>query len=345
MRTKFFILASLLLAFFPLCGQDIHFSQLTEAPAFLNPGTTGNFAGYQRAIINYRNQWSAMGAAYKTMAGSFDMNVMQDKATRGYLGLGLNFFSDKAGDGNFTTTQGSLAVCGIIPMSGTSKVSLGIQGGYAQRSVNVNSLTWATQYTGTGFDPKISSGESFLNSSFGYVDLSAGFFYEYSDSREGLERNENMRFNFGVAGFHLNQPKQKFSSFGGEKLDMRIVGHTWGRYEFPMSKLSLVPSLVYMMQGPHTELTGGTSLRYRLRNGTKVTGYYTETAIAFGVSYRLKDAVIPQLWFEAEKFAIGVSYDVNVSTYKDVSHLNGGFEISLRYNNLKGALFSTKPGF
>jgi hypothetical protein len=58
--------------------------------------------------------------------------------------------------------------------------------------------------------------------------------------------------------------------------------------------------------------------------------------------YRVGDAIIPAVYFSVGDFFIGVSYDVNVSSYKTVSKYNGGAEISLKYNILKGALFKQK---
>jgi hypothetical protein len=42
------------------------------------------------------------------------------------------------------------------------------------------------------------------------------------------------------------------------------------------------------------------------------------------------------------KYAIGVAYDMNISQYRQVSKLNGGFEIYLKFMNLDDALFKRK---
>lgn len=86
----------------------------------------------------------------------------------------------------------------------------------------------------------------------------------------------------------------------------------------------------------------GCAIRYRLKNGTKITGFYTESGVALGIHYRLNDAIIPQLYYQVKDFSIGISYDVNISSYKKTSKLNGGAEISLKYHILKGALFKKK---
>ena len=55
MRKLFYIL---ILIAPTLNGQDIHFSQYYNTPAFVNPANVGAFNGDLRGIVNYRNQWS-----------------------------------------------------------------------------------------------------------------------------------------------------------------------------------------------------------------------------------------------------------------------------------------------
>ena len=97
-----------------------------------------------------------------------------------------------------------------------------------------------------------------------------------------------------------------------------------------------------MRQATATEITIGTHLRYRFKNPTKVTGVKSETGLNIGIYYRVNDAVIPQINVDMGKYAIGVAYDLNVSKYKQVSNLNGGFEIYLKFMSLDDALFKRK---
>ena len=48
-----------------LNAQDIHFSNINEAPLFNSPANTGFYNGYFRSIINYRSQWGAMNKAFQ----------------------------------------------------------------------------------------------------------------------------------------------------------------------------------------------------------------------------------------------------------------------------------------
>jgi len=79
-------------------------------------------------------------------------------------------------------------------------------------------------------------------------------------------------------------------------------------------------------------------LRYKIHQGTKITSFYTESAFSAGLHYRFKDAISPQVYFEFSDYAFGLSYDFNVSSYGKVIKSAGGFEISIKYSNMKGAI-------
>ena len=98
-----------------------------------------------------------------------------------------------------------------------------------------------------------------------------------------------------------------------------------------------------MMQGPASELYLGGLLRYKINEGTKVTNFYSESAFSAGIFYRFKDAISPQVYFEFSDYGIGLSYDFNASSYGEVKKSAGGFELSFKYANMRGAL-RKKPG-
>src|ERR1035437_2225124 len=88
-------------------AQDIHFSQFYMSPLTLNPSTAGAYKDIN-ASTNYRQQWQAVSSPYQTFAIAGDMRLLKAKWKSGYLGVGLNVFSDKAGDGSLSTTQVNL---------------------------------------------------------------------------------------------------------------------------------------------------------------------------------------------------------------------------------------------
>ncbi len=323
-------------------AQDIHFSQIQESPLWLNPANAGMFNGYFRAVANYRNQWASMGNAYQTMGISVDGTALKAARKKAYLGLGLFVFNDRAGVAKIGTTQAQFHVNAIVKASKKSKLAGGLYFGINQNSATYASLTYANQYNGKEIDKSIPTGEVVNYASFVNSDVGAGVNYEYSSSSVDMTRDDIFSIKFGAAVHHINKPVQRFSSGSSYKLPMRFVGNVQARIDFKDTKLSLLPSVIYILQGTASQINVGTHLRFRFKNGTKLTGNKTETGLNVGLYYRVNDAIIPQVNLDMGKYAIGLSYDLNVSKYNQVSKGVGGFEIYLKFMTLDDALFKRK---
>jgi type IX secretion system PorP/SprF family membrane protein len=338
MRRKLLVLSAAALLAAGAQAQDMHFSQFRESPLLLNPASAGVFDGNYRLTLNYRTQWAAMGSPYKTMGASFDLPLFEENVQHAYLGTGLTVFQDAAGDAKLGQLQAGLSIAGIIPVDRSNKVSGGLVIGFGQRSIDPSKLQFGNQYNGSqGYDPNIPANEVTPAESFTYADIGAGFFYEYSNQRSSIAQDDVFRINAGLACFHANQPAQSFIA-GGDKLYRKWTLHSSMRYDVPGGKVSFAPSLMVLKQGPANELNIGTLINYRLKTGTKITGFFSQSTIGFGAYYRSKDAIVPQVYFELSDFAVGLAYDVNISSFKQVSKMNGGYEIAIRWANMHGAL-------
>jgi type IX secretion system PorP/SprF family membrane protein len=323
-------------------AQDVHFSQIQESPLWLNPANAGFMNGYFRAVANYRNQWASMGKAYQTMAISIDASMLKTKKNKAYLGMGLFVFNDRAGVAKMGSTQGQLHINGIIKTGKKSKLAGAVYIGFNQNTASYASLTYASQYDGKVIDNALASGEVVTYASFMSTDVGVGLNYEFSSANIDMLRDDIFSLKIGGAVHHINKPVQKFASGSTYQLPMRFVGNIQARIDIKETKLAILPSVIYLRQATATEITIGTHLRYRFKNPTKLTGVKSETGINIGVYYRVNDAVIPQINVDMGKYAIGVAYDLNVSKYKQVSNLNGGFEIYLKFMSLDDALFKRK---
>lgn len=334
----------LLLCSVSLCrcviAQDIHFSQFTQSAIYLNPAAAGMSHGGERAELNYRQQWTSMGAPYRTMHAAFDMPVGKPGSGRSFLGAGVDVFSDKSGDANFGTTEAVLAVSGVLPLNDKNRLSAGLCGGAAQRAADFDKLQWGSQYYGH-YDPNIPSNEVNQLNSFIYTDFGLGLNYSFINKAENLLGNDLVIFHAGAALFHANRPVQRLYSDDVIRLPRKAVVRASSRLDVKGSDYSFLPAFLFAYQKPATEVSFGSMLRYRLRYATKITSAYIESALYIGCFYRWKDAIIPQLRIEMGNFGLGFSYDINVSTYKEVSKLNGGLEFSLTYTNLRGSTIKT----
>src|SRR5205809_7578306 len=95
------VLASALCAW-GMRAQHFQFSQFYAAPTYLNPAFTGANV-CSRVSLNYRNQWSGIPGTFTSYQASIDHTLRSYNS-----GIGLQFFSDKAGLGSLRTNQISL---------------------------------------------------------------------------------------------------------------------------------------------------------------------------------------------------------------------------------------------
>ncbi len=295
-------------------AQDFHFTQFYNTPFEMNPARTGIFDGDHRAIGIYRNQWNSVSIPYRSYAVAYDTRA------NSRLGGGLSLLNDDAGDGTLRTLKADLALSYIFNLADDSVnfISLGVRNGITQNSVDFSQFTFDNQFDGDGFIPGSPTGESFGASKFSYYDLSAGINWLHRFDQDGPYVQG------GLALFHINQPGRTFYS-ADEKLNTRFVTQINGRW--PVSeRTSLLPTIMYMKQGPFSEINGGSLVRYR----------WTETALVdnglyLGAFLRAGDAVNIATGFDYKNFTTGLSYDINISGLETASNNKGGFELSVIY--------------
>ena len=312
-------------------SQDIHFSQFGASPLNLNPAQTGFFNGDYRFVANHRNQWKSVTTPYKTFSGSAEMVLNGLSDSRNKYNAGLLFNHDKAGDSKLSLTQIALSFSVIRPLDEDNRhyLSAGIQAGYVSRSINYSDLTFDEQYDGDVFDPGQTNTEQFDNDNHGYTDFSAGVSYLFSTENR-------FKAGTGISFQHINRPNDAF--FGKEaKMFSRTQFDV--KLDFPLaSKFDLVPALFYMNQGSFRELTGGTSVRYRLSElPGRTYSFY------LGGWMRSKDAAIVSAGIDYNNLNVGVSYDFNTSDLDRASNGKGGYEISLIYIIRKVKPIGIKP--
>lgn len=316
---------------FSVCGskaQDIHFSQFDETPLLLNPANAG--AHHDVCIVaNYKNQWRSVGSPYKTYALSGDIRLLKEKKHQ--LGIGIDFFNDKAGNAELGSSQGNLSISGIININKKSLISAGIMAGFTQRSIRTANLQWGSQYNGMAYDGTLATGETNTGESFTYADLAAGVQFSYGTDEMYISANNTRKVNLGVSVFHPHQPTYSFYGSKGERLHMKTVLHGDAAIGISNYNLVLKPSYVVFIQGATKEITPGMTFQYILQEGSKYTGNKKPAALSLGGYYRLADAGIALIKFEYANYSIGFSYDINMSKLKTITKTRGGFEVSLRF--------------
>lgn len=321
-------------------AQDIHFSQWYLSPLTTNPALAGSFKDIQ-VVVNYRDQWRSVGTPFKTYGLSVDGKYKKKSWERGFLGYGLNVFSDKAGDAQLGTTQVNLSLAYHVFLAENMTLGAGLQGGFAQKSINTSKLQWGNQYDGTGFNSSLPSGEPAINASKSYVDFSGGLVWSYGVNQKTLSSNDAFKATAGLAYFHVNQPNQSFYGTSTDRLYSKIVFHAVTEIGIQNTNGILQPSIYYAQQGPAREIIPGLMIKYLLKEDAKYTGFVKGAAVSLGGYYRAQDAFILSTFLEVANYALGISYDINTSSLREASAGRGGFEICLRYINPSPFSFKT----
>lgn len=311
-------------------AQDIHFSQLTQTPLLMNPAQAG-MTHEVMAVINYKDQWRSVSSnPFRTFNVSADAAVMKSK-NGSRLGVGLNMFSDKAGDGVMKTTTGQLHLAGVLALNDNSFLSMGLYGGFGQRSLSYDKLYWDNQYIGGQLDLNAPSHEPQTFANRSYADIGAGLAWYYGTGNNTISSNDAWNVTAGFAVQHINQPVYTYYGNTDMHLPMKFLAHGNGEIGLKNYSLVLEPGYLVMIQGGHHEINAGMLVKYWMQEASVYTGRKKPAAFVLGGYYRFSDALNIVTAYEMYPFRIGLSYDINLSGLTAASQARGGFEVSLRY--------------
>lgn len=327
MKKGLVVLFVLLASFSKSNAQDAVFSQFYASQLYLNP----SLAATEPAMLfstNYRNQWRSIVIPYVTTQASFiyPLITKELRRERHWGGIGLSFYNDKAGAGNFKTTGFNATFAYNIPLNSeqTKNISLGVQGGFIQKNIDYTNLQWGQQYSPyLGFDASVPVDESQLGDQAFYPDINAGFTF-YSNRKP--DNVLGMSGYFGVAAYHINQPNESFVDGVESRLPILYKAH--GGLKIPLSaKFSVSPNVLALYQHDVYHLNGGLYLAYQIIGATE--GFFRETDAILGSWYRYGDSFIFSVGFGNDIYTLGFSYDYNTSNLRYATNGRGAYEISL----------------
>jgi type IX secretion system PorP/SprF family membrane protein len=296
--------------------QDMQFTQYWSAPMYLNPSLAG-FNVCSRVTGNVRNQWPAIGSGYVSQLFSIDHYFVNHN-----IGSGLLIANDYAGAGKLRT----LAVYGLsayeLNVSRDLTFRFGMQGGFIQRSVNMNDLLFADQIARGGNVPTL---ENAMQKVF-MLDFATG----------GMAFYKN--YFAGMAIHHLSRPDEtlledeairpsKFSIHGGAKFK---IGPEVDDEE--KDQMYLTPTFNYRAQLKYDQLDIGL--------------YYSKYVFNIGVWYRgipgfksykpgypNNDALCFIFGISKDRLNVGYSFDATISWLRGST--GGAHELSLAYQFCK----------
>jgi type IX secretion system PorP/SprF family membrane protein len=296
-------------------------------------------------ISNYRNQWIGPGDPYTTGTISMDSKIFQnlpgnyvDEISR--IGIGGMMMYDQALGGGLKSTYLSFNASGNIRLASApgadyngnkirhiskirmdeapeQRLGVGLGVAYGQRRIDVTKLTFEDQFTGNGFDANLPTGENALSNTKPFISANAGLIYNYKSSITN--------FDFGVAAFHINKPKQTLLNDDHQYLANRYVVHS--NFEtFLNDQVVLNANGIYQYQSGASYFSIGGALGYSIPSASDEGSSRMITA---GLWYWSNNAVIPYVGFTYGNFQVGMTYDVTISKLKEAPKRAHTFEVSL----------------
>jgi type IX secretion system PorP/SprF family membrane protein len=287
-------------------AQDIHFSQFYENEIFHNPGLTGVFSGEYKYGVDYRTQWGSVATPFSTTMVAGETRVLVNRENGDYLSFGLAMTYDKAGTINFTSMQlyPAIAFNKSLEDVHNTYLSVGFTGGLITRNVDMNLMTFSSQYVNSSYAPTNPTMENATYNGLHNYDVGAGISLNSS-----LDLYSTLNYYVGAAVYHINSPTEIFSA--GDvlvKLPMKVELNA-GFHAPISSNFSFTAHANYSNQRPYSEFVFGGMFTWRALQ----VGLPSIFAFQFGLLARYQDAIIPCFKIDFKNTTLGFSYDINNS--------------------------------
>ncbi len=312
----------------PTQAQDIHYSNFSASPLYLNPANTGNFTGDWRVSGIYRNQWRAIGIPFQTSSVSFDKQFYLYGQN---ISGGLFFINDESGKVGLNVNK--LYVSGAYYKNvRNNDLRVGFQAGYVFKSFNYAEMTFPNQFDmGTGYyNNSLSSYEDNVGDRISYLDINLGLVWR--------KKINIVEPELGLAIYHFNRPDESFI-LSNQNLPMRNVFHAGLKIDLS-EKLYVKPKGLYMSHFKATDVIVGSDVGY------KIIGHKTNVTEAFGGLYvrngfgQSVNSLAVLAGVTVGRVDIGLTYDFNMPSTKAMPTTQGALEISLVYKSISTVLNS-----
>jgi type IX secretion system PorP/SprF family membrane protein len=238
---------------------DYNLTQYQNTPLLTNPAMVG-MSNDTQFLFNFRNQPNATGDSFTIGMLSAMHGLVNKKTGKRWGGLGLSILNDHAGQ-FIRTNAGMLAFAFNQKLGnnrlGTSFLSLGIQGGYFQRRLDIEGLTTSSQYQNGNYNPILDRGENVENFNQGFGVGSLGLMWYATDS---LGRQTMF---LGVSGMNLNEPRTSFYDATLDRLPHHL-NFTGGVRVLNTERFSVFPNFRWVRRTGNNQVNAGSWLNYHL---------------------------------------------------------------------------------
>ena len=329
---KIGIYISILLLFRVAQAQDTQFSQYFSASLFLNPAFAGVY-NEPALHMNHKRQVQSVDVINELTQVSFIFPLKPGGAyERSIGGIGLMAYNERSGiNGVFQNSAAFLTYAHNFKFGLLSSdiVTLAVQAGYENRSLNFSSLAWGSQYNPFfGFDDTLPIPVTEFDNQKGTVIVNAGFMYYYNPTKNYLLYTFSAFSGFSAT--NVNRPNKSLN-VTSESTEPILWKYNGG-VEAKFNKLFVTPSLLFLYLRKSVQFNAGISFAYS-PNQNKYQSKGSQ--ILFGTWYRFKDSYIFMGGVTFSSMTIRASYDLNSNLFisdRAVDISQPSFEISIQYN-------------
>lgn len=297
-----------------LNGQDVHLTNYRMAPMSFNPAMTGHFNGTYRIGAVYRDQFSSFFTrGYKSQMAYFDTPQAVGFTPNDWVGVGLHFYNDQAGDIGLNNVGILLSGAYHYAMDAdyTQVFSFGMQYGIAQVKVNnPNAAKFGDEIKSgsTGGSQDLNLLQQ-INESF--QDINIGAQYRYLIDKDH-------QFTLGGAVSRISLSRVTTGRFINKPY-LRINAHA--SYQFPITdKFSLDPTIWYSRSVVFSNLMTQMNSHYKL--GKK-------NILHTGIGYRWDDSVDFLVGLTYDTWTFSLAFDLTVSSAALYNNNNGAIELGV----------------
>ena len=298
-------------------AQGMHFSQFYNAPMLLNPANTALLPDNDfRGGLQYRNQGTTIPIPYNTFSAFSDFGIGRAKWENSWLGMGVAFWRDVAGNGNLALTkiQGSIAY--HVLTSETSSFSAGLSIAHNQRSFDISKLTFDVQWDEFAFDRSAPNLEGSPNQKTSFTDIGAGINF-------AIYNNDNLYVKTSLGLMNMNRPVETF--YGqSNRIGMRPNASIDVIYK-ASARIIINPAVYYARQKKASQLIIGSLFNFNTSSdGTSLTS----NEVILGTFYRNNDALVAVAGYKFKNHRFMVNYDHTISKLNTANGGLGAFEFS-----------------
>lgn len=318
---------------FHLIAQDQNFSNPKAHLLLISPSLAGSEANVS-VQSNFRNQWQTIGQPFKSQVFSIDANLNNNlRKNKSIFSIGLIVARQLSSDLILTRTDVLLSSSCKILLNKENRLSLGLNFGNIQTSIDASYGQWASQYDSGNFNSNLNNGENQIINQFARFDVGAGLNYEYR-SYDNTSALKKATLAFGA--FHLNQPNISLNSTLDE---LYVRYNAFFNFEFASGQNRIQPHLLLMKQGPNWQANLGTDFTIPLSEASQFTNYKKASSMSFGIATRIMDAFIFKYQLQYQYYSIFVIYDMTISNLNEAKGIQNAFELGLQFKWKKRRFF------